>query len=187
MPSNARNLWDGDRKTRLDKVDASCAAAHALTPPDPALADELLRGYVTLLSAHLQGFCRDLYTECSSFVRSKIRASLQTILGYQFMEGLKLDHGNPNFGNIVADFRRFDVGVKAEADKDPTSKMWLPHLDQLNKWRNVVAHHGSPPSGLPPLALPLVQGWRPSCDRIVEFLDGMMYNHLRRLMRRKPW
>jgi hypothetical protein len=50
---------------RLNEVDAHCAAVLALVPPNPAFLDETLRGFVLHLSAHFQGFCRDLYTECS--------------------------------------------------------------------------------------------------------------------------
>jgi hypothetical protein len=50
---------------RLAEIDAQCAASQVLAPPNPRLVDENLRGYVVLLSAHFQGFCRDLYTEAA--------------------------------------------------------------------------------------------------------------------------
>lgn len=52
--------WQNDRMHRLGEVDAQCAASLALAPPQPNLVEENLRGYVLLLSAHFQGFCRDL-------------------------------------------------------------------------------------------------------------------------------
>ena len=52
MPSTALTFWQTDRVRRLAEVEAQCAAVSALVPPNPRLAEELLRGYVVLLSAH---------------------------------------------------------------------------------------------------------------------------------------
>jgi hypothetical protein len=60
-------MWTNDRLPRQKGYDAECAAMFALALPT-ALAGEMLRGYVMLLSANLQGFCRDLYTECLTII-----------------------------------------------------------------------------------------------------------------------
>ena len=65
MPSAAFTRWQNDRLTRLNEVDAHCAAVLAQVPPNPTFLDETLRGFVLHVSAHFQGFCRNLYTECS--------------------------------------------------------------------------------------------------------------------------
>jgi hypothetical protein len=65
VPSTALLQWQNDRLLRLSEVEAHCAAVVALAPPNPTFSDETLRGFVLHLSAHFQGFCRDLYTECS--------------------------------------------------------------------------------------------------------------------------
>ena len=49
MPSTALRHWQTDRLPRLAELDAQCAAALGLVPPNPRLADENLRGYVVLL------------------------------------------------------------------------------------------------------------------------------------------
>ena len=54
----------------------------------PRQAEELLRGYVVLLSAHFQGFCRELCVECAQIVASKVRASLRLLIERQFAEKL---------------------------------------------------------------------------------------------------
>src|SRR5260370_5160621 len=107
MPSASLLRWQNDRMSRLAEVDTQCAAYLTLAPPQPNLVDENLRGYVLLLSAHFQGFCRDLYTECAQIVVSKVRMRLQVLLQEQFTAHLKLDHGNPNLQNLRADFERF--------------------------------------------------------------------------------
>jgi hypothetical protein len=72
------------------------------------------------------------------------------------------------------------------AAADPGNPARLVHLNELNRWRNIAAHHGVvPPSGLPSLVD--IRQWRASCTGLADSLDGIMYNQLRRLLRRAPW
>ncbi len=76
MPSHSLLIWQNDRTPRLTEVDAHAAAVLAAAPPNPMFLDETLRGYVLHLSAHFQGFCRDLYTECSQIWIAAVPAGL---------------------------------------------------------------------------------------------------------------
>jgi hypothetical protein len=185
MPSASLLRWRNDRMPRLAEVDTQCAACLALAPPRPNLVEENLRGYVLLLSAHFQGFCRDLYTECAQIIASKVRPRLRLLIQVQFTAHSKLNHGNPNLRNLREDFERFDFTLDLAA-ADPANAAHLTDLDQLNKWRNVAAHHGTVPSAVP-LNLPALQGWRNACDRLATSLDGIMYNELRSILMRAPW
>jgi hypothetical protein len=118
-----------------------------------------MRAFVLLLSAHFQGFCRDLYTECSVIVVAKVRPSLRALLQRQFTAHRALDHGNPNVNNIREDFSRFDFDLDL----------------------------GAAPTGLVPLTLPAIQAWRGACDGLAVSLGRIMYNQLRRTLRRAPW
>jgi len=187
MPSSALNLWQTDRMPRLAQVDVQCAAVFALDPPNPQLAEEDLRGYVVLLSAHFQGFCRDLYVECAQIVVSKVRSSLRLLFERQFAQKLKLDHGNPNIDNIAEDFNRFGFDLIATARAEPAFAVRRQHLGELNQWRNTVAHHGPSPRGLPGLTLAAARDWRISCDGLAASLTGIMYDQLSRLLKRAPW
>jgi hypothetical protein len=102
----------------------------------------------------------------------------------QFTAHRKLDHGNPNVQNLREDFERFDFTL--DLDADPANPARLTHLAVLNRWRNVAAHHGTIPAGIP-LDLPSLRAWRGSCDGLATSLDGIMYNELRRILRRSPW
>lgn len=95
MPSAAFNFWQNGRLPRLADVEAHCAAVAAAVPPNPNFLDESLRGLVLHLSAHFQGFCRDLYTECSQIWISAIPASFQATAQAQFSAHLALEKGNP--------------------------------------------------------------------------------------------
>jgi hypothetical protein len=69
----------------------------------------------------------------------------------------------------------------------PNPRLAEEHLAALNKWRNVAAHHSTTlPPGIP-LTLASVQTWRVACDELTAALDAILYNQLRRILRRKPW
>lgn len=186
MVSAALLRWQSHQSFRLSEIEAQCAASLAIAPSQPDLVDENLRGFVLLLSAHFQGFCRDLYSECALVVVSKVKPSLQVLIQAQFTAQRKLDYGNPNFQNLKQDFERF--GFHLDLDSyDPSNALRLHHLAEMNKWRNVAAHHGTVPSGSTPLSLPLLQTWRTSCDGLAVSLDGFMYDGLKKLLKRSPW
>lgn len=185
MPSASLIRWRNDRTPRLTEIDAQCVACDAAIPQNAHLIDENFRGYILLLSAHFQGFCRDLYTESAQIVASKIRATLRVLVQEQFTANRKLDHGNPNIENLKKDFNRFGFSLRMAAH-DPANNARLSALGDLNDWRNIAAHHGVvPPAGLPALAT--IQIWRNSCDGLATSLDDIMYNHLRSILKRQPW
>src|ERR1700722_13432573 len=106
MPSVALTEWTNDRMSRLAQVDAQCAAILALVPPNPVLLDEILRGYAMLLSAHFQGFCRALYTECSQILGATLAIGVQSAIQTQFSAKLGLNRNNPTVQTIREDFER---------------------------------------------------------------------------------
>jgi hypothetical protein len=172
---------------RLAQIDGQCGLALAAPVPNASLTDENLRGYVMALSAHFQGFCRDLYTEASQILVSKVRRpALAILFQEQFTAHRKLDHGNPNLTNLKADFNRFGFNLNFSV-ADPANAARLMHLATLNEWRNVAAHQGTPTAIAGPLNLPLVAAWRASCDGLALSLDDIVYNQLRRILRRRPW
>jgi hypothetical protein len=185
MPSASLIQWQSNRMPRLHQVELQCAAVLAAPVPNPDLLDENLRGYVLLLSAHFQGYCRDLHTEAAQIIASKVRASLRALIQTQFTAHRKLNQGNPNVENLRADFERF--GHTLDLAAGPANATRLANLAAMNKWRNIAAHHGTPlPTGVP-LNLPALQSWRNSCDGLATSLDSKVYNILRTILKRNPW
>lgn len=185
MPSASLTHWLSDRMPRLDGIDSQVTACLATIPVNPELADENIRGFILLLSAHFQGYCRDLYAECAQILCFRVRPTLRTIVQEQFASNLSLDRGNPNLENIKNDFNRFGFSLDMSA-VDPANHARLAELKQLNQWRNIVAHYGTLPSGgLTPLST--IQGWRSSCDGLAASLDGIMYNEMKVILRQRPW
>lgn len=185
MPSASLHKWQNVRLPSLAHVDGQCLASVALVPPNPALVDENFRGYVLLLSAHFQGFCRDLYAECAQIIVSKTRVTLQPLIQGQFTSNLRLDRGNPTVKSLKEDFERFDFPLHLST-ADPANPARITLLERMNRWRNTAAHHGNPPPGIA-LDLPSLNNWRDACDGLAASLDEIMYTELRRILRRQPW
>lgn len=189
MPSAAFTRWQNDRLPRLNEVDSHCASVLALVPPNPTFLDEVLRGFVLHLSAHFQGFCRDLYTECSQIWIGAIPAGFQATAQAQFFAQLKLEKGNPSHDNIKRDFSRFGFLLNLQP-ANPAGAQQVTDLGHLNDWRNKAAHQGTEPlgGGVPAaLTLPTVQGWKASCDGLATSLDAIMRVEMGRITGIAPW
>ena len=186
MPSQALNIWRTDRIARLIAVERQCAATAALIPPNLELADENPRGLTMILSAHFQGYRRDLHTECTMILAGRIRnKTIRILFQDQFTTGRALDRGSPNLQNINQDFKRlsFDFNLaKFDTDNNPRIKA----LDELNKSRNTAAHHDKPPEkGMPDLIE--IQNWRIACEGLATSLDRLMSRELQRVLGKPPW
>jgi hypothetical protein len=139
MPSASLTVWRGSRLPCLTELAAQAAATAALAPPNPRLAEENLRGWVVLLSAHFQGFCRDLHAEAAQVIAKRVRPSLELIVQQAFVAEIALDRGNPTLPNLKADFKRFGVHLDL-AGADPANHVRLARLSLMNVWRNIAAH-----------------------------------------------
>jgi hypothetical protein len=189
MPSAALTRWQNDRLPRLAEVDAHCAATLALVTPNPMFLDETLRGFVLHLSAHFQGFCRDLYSECSQIWIAAIPAGFKATAQAQFFTQLALEKGTPSYENIRRDFDRFGFLLDLQA-AHPTNPQRVTDLGHLNEWRNKAAHQGTKAlgGGVPAvLTLAVVRNWRSSCDGLAASLDSIMHGELLRIMGVTPW
>ena len=186
MPSAALLKWQNERLPSLAHVDAQCAASVAAVPPNITLIDENYRGYVLLLAAHFQGFCRDLHTECAQIIASKVRPSLEILFQSQFSARRELDRGNANAKSIIEDFSRFGFSMKTELNGIVGAAALKADLHTLNEWRNAAAHHNTTLPAGGPLTVPLIQGWRNSCNSLATALDHIQYTKLKARLRRQP-
>ena len=187
MPSQSLKIWRADRLPALNATDAQCSACSPAAAPNAVLLGENLRGYVMLLSAHFQGFCRDLYGECVQAVAKSCPPALRTIFQLQCFAGLQLEKANPTFETLRKDFNRLVPDISLSVNANPANKLLVTHLGQLAAWRNHAAHSGrtTPASG--PLALASVRGWLTSCDGLAQVLDAALYNELSAALGSPPW
>lgn len=193
MPSVSRTQWFGARASALNDIESAHRSLRGTGPGARAAAMQVYQAYAVLLSSQFQAFCRDLHFECSEYLAT---ATLPTPLG-DIMRGnlvfnRKLDRGNPNAGNIGSDFNRFGLVFWTIVDAHhPQNHQRKSLLEELNGWRNAIAHHDFTPAMAPGgrllLTLALVQNWRRACDGLARSFDGVMRSHIISLTGVPPW
>lgn len=130
MPSLALQRWRTDRLAALDEIESAHRSVGGVGPGRRATRQQLNQAYALLLSSQFQGFCRDLHTECARAVARILPSTdLQRLMDDGLLLGRKLDVGNPNAGNIGADFSRFNLAfwpsVDAAHPRNPRRKTLL--------------------------------------------------------------
>jgi hypothetical protein len=191
MPSNSLRLWRTARRRELDEVEAAHASVGGSGPGRRSATLQLNYSYALLLSANFQGFCRDLHTEAANYLVAWLTTSpFQPTLREFFISNRKLDTGNPNPGNIGSDFARFGPNflfwgaVKTLSSKNIARRA---KLDEMNLWRNAIAHQDF--SRLPGrnLRLERVRSWRRACDRLALEFDRVINSQLVFATNTVPW
>lgn len=191
MASASLRRWQSLRATELDRI----AAAHRIVAISGAgkrwASQQMSHAYAMLLSSQFQGFCRDLHSECvDHIVRSIEPTILHTALRAEFVFARKLDRGNPNPGNIGADFTRLGLSFWEEVRAlDAKNKDRQQMLEVLSEWRNAIAHQDFDHERLKPGAINLsvVTRWRRACNRLAVSFDRVMARHLAVITGSAPW
>jgi len=189
MPSASLIRWQTDRANRISQVEGHCREVELLVPANPTFLDETLRGYVLHLSAHFQGFCRDLYTECSLIWIRALPVGFGSIGRSQCFTQLAMEKANPSYENLKRDFNRFGFQLNL-LTASPDGPRSVTDLGHLNDWRNRAAHQANHPfvGGVPQrLTLTILNEWQKTCERLASVLDGIMYNELTAILTAPPW
>lgn len=193
MPSLALKRWRADRTAALNEIENVHRAVAGLGAPRRAALQQLNLAYTLLLSLEFQGFCRDLHTESVSTVARILPSSdLQDIVFDSLLLGRKLNTGNPNPGNIGADFGRFDRSFWSSVSAaHPRNAQRQVLLEQMNRWRNAIAHNDFDPAmlrgGRPALSRADVRRWRKACDGLARWFDRILRDRLRIITGTNPW
>jgi hypothetical protein len=143
-----------------------------------------------MLSAEFQGFCKDLHRECAEHFAAQVPAGIEDVILQQFLAQRLLDRGNPNPGNIGADFNRLGLKLFDEAFRtDHRVLTWRQELDTLNEWRNAVAHNDytAPRITARTLTMARLRSWRSACNHLSSVFDRVLGRHLELKTRVKPW
>ena len=191
MPSNSLRQWQESRRMKLDEIVEAHRAVGGAGRGRRYATEQVNHSYAVLLSSQFQGFCRDLHSECVHHLVQQVLAALQNVFRGELVRDRKLDRGNPNPGNIGADFARIGLGiwdkVKALDRRNDTRKQLL---DDLNEWRNAIAHQDLDPAklgGRTTLRLSDVNGWRRACNQLARAFDAVACAHLTALLGSPPW
>src|SRR5262245_2638958 len=115
MPSLAYQNWTTTRSAALDEIERAHGSIRREGAGWRWAAQQLNQGYVVLLCSHFQGFCRDLHEEV---LENLVPATVSSVAHKAFKApcrlNRRLDSGNPNVGNLGADFNRFGLVLRTE-------------------------------------------------------------------------
>lgn len=192
MASRALREWRTTCATVLDEIDAAHATVRGPARGRRAATLRLTHAYVLLLSAQFQRFCRELHSEAyaSALREQTITQPLRHVLLLVLTTGRALDRGNPSPDNIDRDFRPICGPLWQQAStRNPRSNARRRKLEQLNAWRNAIAHHDFTKANAPTerLTLGSVRSWRRACNGLATTFDGVASAALRQLVGRSPW
>lgn len=183
MPSRSLQTWQVDGRKVLGEIEAAHRAVRGTGRGRRFAAQQINQAYVVLLSSQFQRFCRDLHSESvEHLVRNIQPDATRSVVRRRFMEGRKLDAGNPNPGNIGSDFGRFGITFwPALQSHSRHARSRQRALEAMTRWRNAVAHQDfSHPElgGRDRLRLTEVRRWRAICRYLAVDFDGMMNEYL---------
>jgi hypothetical protein len=191
VASKALDWWRGDGIQLLDEISDAHRAVGGKGRGRRYATGQLNNAYAVLLSSQFQRFCRDLHSEAAEFLTSRIDVALQEIIHKRFTEGRKLDVGNPNPANIGSDFARFGISFWDNVSTaHPDYVKRRAHLEQLNSWRNAIAHQDFTKSecgGRTSVRLAEVKRWRHACSAVAFRFDKIVAEHLRDKTGFLPW
>jgi hypothetical protein len=192
MPSVSLRIWASARAAALDEIEGAHRAVGGTGPGRRYATQQINQAYALLLSAQFQGFCRDLHSECAEHLAQAMPTQgLQDILRQEFGLHRRLDGGNPNPGNLGADFNRLGIRFWDEvARHDARTPVRVRLLEELNAWRNAIAHQDLDPARLGGrilLRLRRVRAWRAACHGLAQSFDQMLGAYLLTVTGTSPW
>jgi hypothetical protein len=193
MPSISLTTWFAERAATLDEMETAHRHLRGTGQAVRATTQQINQAYAVLLSGQFQGFCRAFHSECVELLVAVVAdPDHREVLRSNLRFGRKIDRGNPNVGNIGSDFGRFGIAFWPLVDAHQANNFARRvSLDELNEWRNAIAHQDFAASmlrgGSPSLTLAQVRGWRRSCDVLARSFDDVMRRHIERLTGTSPW
>lgn len=192
MPSSSLMKWKTVRVPALDEIENAHQQVGGSGRGRRYATQQINHAYAVLLSSQFQGYCRDLHSECvHPLVNGVTPVALQPVLRAEFVLDRKLDKGNPNPGNIGADFSRLGVEFWREVKLlDRRNKDRLKLLEDLNEWRNAIAHQDFVPArlgGMTVLVLATIRNWRRACTNLAPAFDTVMAKHIGVIVGTRPW
>jgi hypothetical protein len=190
MPSLAFTIWFDERLERLDEVAHAHRAVGGIKRGRRFATNQINQAYAMLLSAEFQGYCRDLHSECvNHLILSLPVGTLRDLVRESLLLNRKLDVHNPNPGNLGSDFFRLGIPFWGEVHKvDPRNSVRQKQLEDLNSWRNAIAHQDfSRVGGSMSLHLSTVRKWRRACEDLAISFDEALRMHLQGILGVAPW
>lgn len=191
MPSISLTVWRVDRNSALDEIENAHRRVGSGQRGRRFATQQINHAFAVLLSSQFQGFCRDLHSECADYIVQNITpASLRLACRNAFVQNRKLDRGNPNPGNLGSDFNRFGLAFWDEVRAlDLRNQARQNRLEELNDWRNAIAHQDftSPALGGAILHLHRVRAWRTAYHQLASSFDEVIRRLIESVSGFSPW
>lgn len=192
MASRALRGWQTRSRKVLDELEAAHAVVGGARRARAFARQQINQAYVVLLASQFQRFCRDLYNESADHLTNQpAHGPLNLILRNLLTTGNKLDRGNANVGNIGSDFEKLGVEfwdtVRNRARTNPDRQR---KLDEMNNWRNAVAHQDFTRVGdgkKETVTITQVRAWRSACNALAVEFDEVMRVYLQSVFGVRPW
>jgi RiboL-PSP-HEPN len=194
MASVSYDQWRTTRAKDLAQIAKAHAAVGGTKRGRRYATQQINHAYAVLLASQFQGFCRDLHTECVTHVLSSITSNptTQLLIRAEFTRNRRVDRGNAQPASLEEDFGRFGMTkFWGELQKvDARSTIWKDQLENLNHWRNAIAHQDFDPTklgGTTNLRLATVRRWHAGCRRLARTIDEAMRRQLQVVTGTFPW
>ena len=192
MPSSSLRLWETTRAKALDEIESAHVAVGGSARGRRYATQQINQAYAVLVSSQFQAFCRDLHSEAvDCLVNAVMPPAVKNVLRARLTADRKLDKGNPNPGNLGSDFGRLGLAFWDEVRAvDGRGARRLRLLQELNEWRNAIAHQDFDPGqlgGRTTLYLVQVRAFRTACTGLARTFDRVLRGHLAAMAGAPPW
>ena len=193
MPSQAYRLWKTTRARELGEVETAHSLLGGTARGRRYTTQQINRAYAVLLASQFQGFARDLHTESVDYLVTIIPdRRFRIAMKNDLLWNRQLDSKNANQATLGGDYGRLGIPhfwtqVDAVHANNDMRRQWL---DELNTWRNAIAHQAFNPAvfgGTTILHLARVQRWRRGCNRLAWSLDSVLRTYIQSVTGNHPW
>lgn len=183
VPFPALDSWNTSAAAALSQLEAAHRAVGGTAAGRRTNTLQLNYAFVLLLSAHFQAFCRDLHSQVTRALSEAMEPTVGVVLRVNLTFNRQLDSRNAQPGSLGADFGRFGLDFwPAVNGVDRRNRQRREKLDQLNEWRNAIAHHdiASRRGSLTPreVTLDACKTWRSALNGLAMSSDRVLAAHL---------
>lgn len=190
LSSRALQQWEKTAGTALNEIEVAHRAIVGRGRGRQFATLQVNHAYAVLLSSQFQAFSRSLHSEAVDFLATApAEAWPGGMLRVLMTRGRKLDYGNPNPGNLGADFSRIGMPFWEHIRRgDKRAEAGQRRLEELNDWRNAIAHQDwDKVGGNPSLRIATVRRWRSTCSALARTFDRAVHAYLLSVVGRTPW
>ncbi len=193
MPSQAYRQWRTGRAPELDQVETAHTLVGGTAHGRRYTTQQINRAYAVLLASQFHGFARDLHTEAVMHLVGIISdLGFRLAIRRELLWNRQLDTRNANQATIGGDFGRLGIPqfwtqVDAVSPKNPRRRQ---ALEELNAWRNAIAHQAFDPAilgGTTILRLAKVRRWRRGCNWLARAFDNVVRAYIQTVTGIHPW